>query len=202
MNSLSENIEWQSDYSENLHYGLVQVGGYTPFHELTPDRHRHMYALERGNIVARNVMGSDRFLALIRQQNLGIDVLAEPTDDTHEGAEEERPMEVDETVEVREVPTVRGHINNLISDLRGKQNDMLAQHDYREASDIQHVILAALDVIHVHGPIAVAELWRLKDFAADVFQSIGMRMQLNDRPEMYQMYRALANQYRIRGPTN
>ena len=200
VNSLSENIEWQSDYAENLHYGLVQVGGYTPFHELTPDRHRHMYALERGNIVARNVMGSDRFLALIRQQNLGIDMLAEPTDDTHEGAEEERPMEVDETVEIREVPTVRGHINNLIQDLRGKQNDMLAQHDYREASDIQHVILAALDVIHVHGPIAVAELWRLKDFAADVFQSIGMRMQLNDRPEMYQMFRALANEYRIRDP--
>ena len=79
LNSLSENIEWQSDCAENLHYGLVQVGGYTPFHELTPDRHRHMYALERGNIVARNVMGSDRFLTLVRQQNLGIDLLAEPT---------------------------------------------------------------------------------------------------------------------------
>ena len=145
-------IKWPLLYQSAL--WLVEVGGFTPFHPLTPDRNRHVYTVERGNIVARQVMGTEKFLDLARQQNHGIDLTAEQAADTHgEQAEEEHPMEVDEAVEVRAVPTVRHFVNDLITDSRGKQREMLARHEYGQASDILRVILAALDVIHVHGTI-------------------------------------------------
>ena len=149
-NALDENIKWQSDYATNLHYGLVEVGGLAPFHPLTLTGTRHKYTLERGHIVARDVMGADRYLALLRQQNHGIDLTAGQTDNTHvEQAEEEYPAEVGETVEARAVPTVRQFFNGFIMDLCAKQNEMPAGHEDREAADIQRVILAAFDVVHI-----------------------------------------------------
>ena len=51
---------------------MVQIGGFTPFNDLNPDDRRQMYELERANFVARRVMGVDRYLNVIRQQNQGV----------------------------------------------------------------------------------------------------------------------------------
>ena len=80
VNTLGENIEWQSDYTTIC----TMV--------LTPDRNRRTYTLEQGNIVARHVMGAERYLTLVRQQNHGIDLTA----DTHGEQAEEEHMEVDD----------------------------------------------------------------------------------------------------------
>ena len=104
------------------------------------------------------------------------------------------------TVEMIAVPTVRHCVNDLITDLRGVQNEMLARHEYREASDVQRVILAALDVIHVHGMIQPTELWRLKNIAVDSFLTMARRRELNGRPEMAVTLIAFATEYRVESP--
>ena len=48
-----------SDAGEQLHYGLVQLGGYTPFRSLQPEDRCHMFNVERANMVA---MGSARYM--------------------------------------------------------------------------------------------------------------------------------------------
>ena len=58
-----------SDAGEQLHYGLVQPGGYTPFRSLQPEDRRHMFNVERANMVA---MGSARYMGAIEAQNHGV----------------------------------------------------------------------------------------------------------------------------------
>ena len=42
--------------------------------ELSADQRRHMYTQKRGNMAAANVMGQQRYLQTIRQQNHGFSV--------------------------------------------------------------------------------------------------------------------------------
>eukprot|EP00435_Cladocopium_sp_Y103_P033864 s2794_g8.t1 len=51
-NELQGEMETLSDMQDQLHYGLVQLGGSTPFRDLTPDQRQHMFTLERGNMMA------------------------------------------------------------------------------------------------------------------------------------------------------
>ena len=60
------NVEGQitmvSDYSESVHHGLVELGGFTRLTDLTPDERRCMYTAERANLVSRNAMGADYYM--------------------------------------------------------------------------------------------------------------------------------------------
>ena len=47
-------ITMASDYSESVHHGLVELGGFTRLTDLTPDERRCMYNAERANLVSRN----------------------------------------------------------------------------------------------------------------------------------------------------
>ena len=60
-----------SDSAEQVHFGMVELGGFTPVRSLDANDRRHMFELERANLVARRVMGTDRYLATVRQQNQG-----------------------------------------------------------------------------------------------------------------------------------
>ena len=51
---------------------FVELGGFTRHSDLIPDQRRHMYAQERGNLIASRTMGSQRYLNVIRQSNQGI----------------------------------------------------------------------------------------------------------------------------------
>ena len=46
-------ITMVSDYSESVHHGLVELGGFTRLTDLTPDERRCMYSAERANLVSR-----------------------------------------------------------------------------------------------------------------------------------------------------
>ena len=58
-----------SDQFDGLHYGLVLLGGYTPYGEMTPAGRQRMFELERANLVASRTMGANRYMATVLQQN-------------------------------------------------------------------------------------------------------------------------------------
>ena len=71
---LSGEIEMVSDSTENIQWGLTNMGGYTTFHGLTPMpmQRQQIYGLERANLIAARTMGMQRYLNVVRTQNQGI----------------------------------------------------------------------------------------------------------------------------------
>ena len=53
---LEGQINMVSDYSEPVHHGLVELGGFTRVTDLTAEERRGLYATERANLVARNAI--------------------------------------------------------------------------------------------------------------------------------------------------
>ena len=141
-NELQGELKMLSDSTEQIHFGLVQVGGYTPFRALEANDRRHMYEVERGNLVARRVMGTDRYLATVRHQNQGV-AQGEDTDmdRTSEGGESE-------AVENDEVMEPRGNLSQAMDIFRNELNECLARHDYQMAAQFQQCILMMLDAMN------------------------------------------------------
>ena len=61
-----------ADSIDSIHYGLVELGGFTRYSDLTPDQRRHMYTQERGNLIASRTMCAQGYLSVVRQWNHGI----------------------------------------------------------------------------------------------------------------------------------
>ena len=181
---VEESLESQADAVLDIHYGLIVLGGYTPVEAVSADRTRHMYAMERGNLISRNVLGADTYMRLIRHQNSGIGRGEEDTD-PQEDAEEEEPMEDDEAMEIEpnEGPTQLRHLTNQ---LREEQNFALREHQYRDAADIQHIILPMLDALHGRGQYHISEglRVRLPRMAAGRIENIVDRCRDEMRPEL------------------
>ena len=167
---LSEQLEFASDYCLGIHHGLIEIGGHShsgPSADMT----RRMFTLERGNIISQSVMGTERYMAMIRSAGYGIDRFAEATDPA-EGEESEHEtidVEVDPTPSM---PTVRRSIQLLVNNLRDRQNEMLENEEFRHAAMFQHVVIQALDVLGGSAPVDMEALMRLKTLARDVLMMI------------------------------
>ena len=55
-NELQGEVEMVSDSSEGVHFGLIQIGGYTPSRNLTSEDRCQMYDIESAKLVARHVV--------------------------------------------------------------------------------------------------------------------------------------------------
>ena len=141
-NELQGELEMLSDSTEQIHFGLVQIGGYTPFRALQANDRRHMYEVGRANLVSRRVMDADRYLTTIRQQNQGV-AHGDDTDMSRisEGGESE-------TAENDQVVEPRTNLTQAVDIFRNELNDCLARHDYPMAAQFQHCIMAILDAIN------------------------------------------------------
>ena len=121
---------------------------------------------------------------LIRHQNSGIG-RGEGDTDPQEDAEEEEPMEDDEAMEIEpnEGPTQLRHLTNQ---LREEQNAALREHQYRDAADIQHIILPMLDALHGRGQYHISEGLRVRllRMAAGRIENIIDRCRDEMRPEL------------------
>ena len=142
----ARDLDFVQDYSSSIHYGLVEMGGFRRFGELTPEQNRAMYQRESGNMVSFNVMGGECYLRLACQQTTGIHAHTDNSDDrrdadeNEEGGESETPMEVDN--EIRDVNT-REH---LVNRLRALLNEALAREEFRDGAVIQQLIMQVLDL--------------------------------------------------------
>ena len=59
-------------HTENIQWGLINMGGYTNFNGLTPTQRQQMYGLKRANLIAARTTGMQRHLNVVRIQNQGI----------------------------------------------------------------------------------------------------------------------------------
>jgi HAMP domain-containing protein len=117
-----------------VRYGLTEMGGFTRYASVTTDQLRHMMTQKRGNFVIWNVGN--------RTEN---------TDPIEEAAgnlaqtEEETPTSDPET-DGNEGTNGQSGLERLLQNMRADQNVALASERWHEASEIQHAIVAALDV--------------------------------------------------------
>lgn len=75
-------IEMVSDSVENIHRGLVNMGGCSQFRALHADGRQSLFAMEmeRANLVASTTMGMHRYMNVVRQQNRGVVLEGDTTD--------------------------------------------------------------------------------------------------------------------------
>ena len=69
VHELESNQEMLSDGHDELHHGLVMLGGFTSHSTLTTDQRQHMYSVERANMLASRTMGAGRYMATVFHQN-------------------------------------------------------------------------------------------------------------------------------------
>ena len=134
----ARDLEFIQDYASSIHYGLVEVGGFRRYNELTSDQNRHMYATERANLTSFHVMGGDRYMRLVNQHSTGIHAAVDTTDQGEQEKGEESEMEVDDAIDVH----TREHVVNR---LRNLTNECLALHEYSDAAAVQQLVLMALE---------------------------------------------------------
>ena len=194
------------DSSELVHYGLVQLGGFTFFQTLDPGHRRHMYELERGSMVAHRTMGADRYLAVVRQQNQGTARGGDDTDMLQDNSSEEALREIraqvheqlesdeEEGDDVGLAPS-ENNFNIATETLRSEVNQSLQQHHYARAAQLQQMVMMILDTTHVDRLISSADRVLLFNGLGDRMESLADENRLND-PVTAQRYGAYAGQFR------
>ena len=142
---LENQQEMVSDSADSLHYDVVEMGGCVRHSELTADQRRHMYVQERGNMVAANTMGQQRYLQVIREQNHGFAV-GQDTDVRLEEGEQNGESEDDSNAYDPAVAAAgEGPWTALINMFREEINSALSVENFRDASELQRIVLIVLD---------------------------------------------------------
>ena len=140
------------DYAIGIHYGLVQQGGFVKnLQGLDDDGWRRLQVQERGNVVSCNVMGSERYMRLVRQRIRHLE--GEDTDEPrvsapvahHEDGESE-DEDGDPMVEDEPPRNIDGRLMGL-ADMAKQQQDMATRAgEVRQVLIFQNVCLKILDM--------------------------------------------------------
>ena len=147
---LEGQITMVSDYSESVHHGLVELGGFTRVTDLTAEERRGLYTTESANLVARNAMGSNYYLRGIRQQVHGVGAgdntdTGDATMEEGESAESE-PPEDDPQVSAGSSRDRPIGAEVILNDSTTQLNNALAREHWRDASILQHLMMDLLDL--------------------------------------------------------
>lgn len=158
MHELESNQEMLSDSRDELHHGLVMLGGFTTHTTLTMDQRQHMYSVERANMLASRTMGAGRYMATVFHQTRGLtggddtdmgEAGAPASASSHERAESEEPTND---------PCVRlaapmGSLTQIHETLRSELNGCLAREAFSDAHEVQNCILLLLDAMNGAQPM-------------------------------------------------
>ena len=103
-----------------------------------------MYQQKSENLIASRVMGQQHFLQVVRQQNQGT-TAGQDTDETVEERAESEEQEDDPPVAPVAAGDQEGHTTALVVGVREEINHALARNHFRDAAEIQHLVLLLLD---------------------------------------------------------
>ena len=190
---LSGEIEMVLDSTENVQWGLINMGGYINFHNLTPIQRQQMYTLERENLVAARTMGMQRYLNVVRTQNQGIVHGGDDTDMDQvvsETGEEENP-ENDPAINPEDTP----ELTQVTMTFRNELNHSLRREQWSDAAVFHRGVMQILALVNQHQPVSM-ELKR------DLFYALAADLQrLVDRhtetdPDLAERYQQYVNQLR------
>ncbi|CAL1167350.1 unnamed protein product [Cladocopium goreaui] len=203
VSGLEGQIAMVSDYSESVHHGLVELGGFTRITDLTAEERRGLYATERANLVARNAMGSNYYLRGIRQQFHGSatgDNTDNPEDDESmhgESAEEEAP-ENDPYVSGGSASSTSRPIgvSVIMNDLTTQLNNALAREHWRDASVLQHLMMDLLDLTYQNGYDNAERRNRYMEHLIQRFEEMTADARRNGHVDVVAVYESLLQQWR------
>lgn len=134
------------DYAEGLHFGLVEQGGFLRYSVgLEPDHWRALQTAERANIAARNALGTEACLQLIRRWTR-----ISPADDTggtsSSGETEEKTESeslsddaVNEEPQTKEITMM-----TLVEQLKARRESCVNRGLIRASMRLQQIILQLL----------------------------------------------------------
>ena len=156
VHELESNQEMLSDGHDELHHGLVMLGGFTSHSTLTMDQRQHMYSVERANMLASRTMGAGRYMAKVFHQTRGL-ATGDDTDmgdtgapaSSHEGAESEAPTN-DPYVALA---SPMSSLTQIHETLRNELNGCLAREAFSDAHEVQNCILLLLDSMNGAQPM-------------------------------------------------
>ena len=181
-----------NDTTDGVHFALVEMGGFVSLTEMTADQRRHMYQQETGNLLASRVMGRQRFLQVVRHQNQGI-AAGQDTDETMEHGEEEEPE--NDPVSPMVENDQEGPITTVVVALRNEINHALARSHFRDAAEIQHLVLVLLDNLNAGNMSRTTERNNALNEVANRLESIAPRHQIMT-PELANRLRQRAMEIR------
>jgi len=145
MAELEQNQEMISDGTDAIHYAVVEMGGYVRMSELTAEKRRHMYVQERGNMVAANTVGQQQYLQVIRQQNHGFAVGQDTDVRMEEGERNGEPENDSDADDPAVAAEGEGPWTPLINMFRDEINNALRVENFRDASELQRIVLIVFD---------------------------------------------------------
>ena len=149
-NELQAELEMLVDSQEGIHWGIINLSGYTYFGQPTPGERQH--SLERGNLIASKTMGVQRYVQSIRGANRGV---VHDGQDTDVGMAEEGGESAGEPTndpEVRLAPSV-GDFTQVMETMRNELNDCLKRESWAEIWQLQNVCLRVLDTVNRNQPV-------------------------------------------------
>jgi len=200
---LEGQITMVSDYSESVHHGLVELGGFTRVTDLTAEERRGLYATERANLVARNAMGSNYYLRGIRQQFHGSatgDNTDNPENDESmhgESAEEEAPVNDPYVSGGSASSTSRPiGVSVIMNDLTTQLNNALAREHWRDASVLQHLMMDLLDLTYQNGYDNAERRNRYMEHLIQRFEEMTADARRNGHVDVVAVYENLLQQWR------
>ena len=125
---IRDGMQVLDETTDQLRYGLMELGGFMRDQALTAAQRRHRFIQEVANFV----------LWQMKQRN------PDTTDEVQHGHHEGGESEVATDDEEPGASTPATGLTRLLSVLRGEQNAALAKEAFSDASQIQHAILAVL----------------------------------------------------------
>ena len=142
---LQAELEVLVDSIEGVRRGIINLGDYSQFRELTPGEQQHMYTLERANLVASRTMGMQQYVQSIREANRGVVHCGQ---DTNAGMAEEGGESEGEPTNAPEVSLAPNHgdFSQVLETMRNELNDCLRRESWTEAWQLQNGCLLLLDV--------------------------------------------------------
>ena len=143
MIELEQAQEMVSDGADAIHYAVVEMGGYVRMSELSADQRRHMYTHERKHGCSK-CHGSAAIPSNHSTTTSWI-LIGQNTDvrtDEGEQAESENDSAADDPMVATEN---EGPWTPLINLLRDEINNALRRENFRDASELQRMVLIILD---------------------------------------------------------
>ena len=194
------------DYATGVHFAVVELGGFVRYlHGLTEEQWNRLQVEERGNVVSCNVMGSSRYLNLVRQRvrhETGVDTderTDEPRDeedgeamDSDADAGEDSEEEDTEPTEVHQ-PAIDGRLTGLMDVLKQQQELATRAYEVKQILMIQRTSLKILDLARMGGNLEGNYLYAL-GYMMYLFRDVARESTLHGR-ESVDRYNQLAEHY-------
>ena len=129
----ARDLQLLENYTSSIHYGLVELGGFRRFGQMTAEQHRYMFTTEQANFECHSRMGPERYMQLL---------CGGP--DTPDGEESHQEAEEEDAEQDQSVPADPASRSHVLARLQTLLRECLSQNEFSDAAAVQQTILSGL----------------------------------------------------------